>query len=336
LRYDIKNNPHLTKIIGRRPDILKLWQEKFEVGLEEISLEGTSKEVFDLKNWVSNKLIVDKHLGETNLLYLSNYLNAKFDEEKKKISEGLVNDFNVKMKDKKKKEIEQDPDYVNLKLQMECIKLAKAGETTNIKSFENVFKNIQKLLDLKTSTYGASEFAKDVKGILEMLEKSEKKKASQETFKVLVTDDPIDLLLCGTDVSGSCQRIDGTPNLNKGLLGYLMDGKNQLLAIKDSSGKIVARTMLRLLWDGTDPVLFRERFYPDAISSKESDALNRLAQQIAEKLKVPLTEKGGKGARYGKDLQALGGPAPYEYSDGSGGVQPRGLYSITGLNLVPS
>ena len=127
----------------------------------------------------------------------------------------------------------------------------------------------------------------------------------------------------------------GTPNLNKGLLGYLMDGKNRLLAIKDKSGKIVARCMLRLLWDGEQPVIYRERFYPDTISSKEAEALNNLAIKFAKELAVPLTA-GGEGAPYGKALQALGGPAPYEYSDGSGGVQKDGRYTISGARLVAS
>ena len=51
------------------------------------------------------------------------------------------------------------------------------------------------------------------------------------------------------------------PNLNKGLLGYLVDGKNRLIAIKEGD-KMIARCMLRLLWDGEQPVIYREVFYP--------------------------------------------------------------------------
>ncbi|WP_158227791.1 hypothetical protein, partial [Estrella lausannensis] len=61
-------------------------------------------------------------------------------------------------------------------------------------------------------------------------------------------------------------------------------------------------------------------------------ALNALAKQIAQDLGIPLTSQGG-GHPYGKDLMALGGPAPYEYSDGSGGLQKSGVYIIKSARI---
>lgn len=317
-RYDINTHPHLAKISESHPNILEMWKGDFQV---------------NPKNWVSTKLMDDNHLEDADLSYLKQHLDATSDEERKGAFSKLIKEFNEKKQGKNKKEIEEDPLCVNLKLQMELIKLAKGGETADLASFKKEFLEIQRLLNL--TKYGESEFAHDVEGILEKLEKSEEKSTTKEDFKVFVTDDPVDWMLCGTDVPGSGQRLDGIPGLNVGLLGYMMDGKNRLLVIKNSEGKIAARTLLSLLWDGDNPVLYRERLYPDTISAKESEALNRLAKQIAEKLNVPLTAKEGKGGAYGKSLHALGGPAPYEYSDACKGITVNGRYTITGANLFP-
>jgi len=209
-----------------------------------------------------------------------------------------------------------------LKLQQTCIALAEAQPD----NFIPLLTRIQEQLLEPHTGFATSEFAADVKGRL-------KSNKTATDLKIIFGDDPIDLLLCGTDVTGSCQRIGGDPKLNKGLLGYLMDGKNRLLAIKDRSGKIVARCMLRLLWDGERPVIYRERFYPDDFDSRLKNAMNEAAKEIAKVLDVPLT-CGDAGTPYGKPLQALEGPAPYEYSDAVGGVQKDGRYTVTHSNLI--
>jgi hypothetical protein len=311
--------------------LVEKWKEDVKVSLEEISENKQSQEEgFDSKAWLRTKLILDEHLGEEDLSYLRVYLETDSDETRKSVASNLTTELSTLSKGKKKHELEKDPTLLNLKLQMACIKLAMAGSTETIQTLEKNFREINQILDLKNA---ASEFSHDVKGILDTLEQANGKITSKETLQVLITDDPIDLLLAGSDVAGSCQRLDGTPQTNKGLLGYLMDGKNRLLAIKDSRGKIVARCILRLLWDGTQPVLYRERFYPDTIASKETEALKNLAIMLAKKLAVPLTDDG-EGSSYGKNLQALGGPAPYEYCDGAGGLQKDGLYTISDARLV--
>ena len=227
-----------------------------------------------------------------------------------------------------------DPILINLNLQKACLKLAKEGNTADKKSLINCLEEVDQSLHQETklkTCHKTSEFARDVKGLLETLKKETETGQKKRVLKAVFTDDPIDLLLCGTDVSGSCQRLDGTPNLNKGLLGYLIDGKNRLLAIKEGD-KIVARCMLALLWDGKKPVLYRERFYPDQIPEAQKQALNVLAKQVAQKLGLPLTCGEGH-IPYQSILQALGGPAPYEYSDGAVGIQKEGRFTIKAKKL---
>lgn len=129
------------------------------------------------------------------------------------------------------------------------------------------------------------EFKNDIKALIVGLTTT-----SQKNVFVVDTDDWQDLFLSGTEVLGSCQRIDGNPSHNVCLMAYVLDGKNRLLAIKDSSSKkIVARCILRLLWDPKEntPVLFQERIYP--FSTPEYDKLlNSLANTRAKELGLNL------------------------------------------------
>ena len=93
------------------------------------------------------------------------------------------------------------------------------------------------------------EFQNDLKGLSETLEKLNKV-SHYLGWKIVDSDDPCDLFLAGTEVEGSCQRINGEPRHNKCLLAYVLDGKNRIFAIKDETGRLKARAMMRLLWDG--------------------------------------------------------------------------------------
>ncbi|NBO24682.1 MAG: DUF4116 domain-containing protein, partial [Chlamydiae bacterium] len=122
------------------------------------------------------------------------------------------------------------------------------------------------------------------------------------------TEDPQDLLLSGTEVSGSCQNIAGNPGLNKCLMGYVLDGKVRVIAIKNAQGKIEARGILKLLVDKDNkPVLFLERIYP---FRQFELAIKELAKQKADQMHVPLFVNGQGQALYSK-----GCIAPYEYED---------------------
>lgn len=161
-------------------------------------------------------------------------------------------------------------------------------------------------------------------------------------YHVVDSDDPIDLMLCGTEVEGSCQKVDGKADMTKGLLGYLVDGKNRLLAVKDSEGKIVARCIMRLMWDGEKPVLFREIVYSSDKNNKHEALLNSMAHAKAKKLNLPLLceEISDIGNDYGKPLHSLSSPSPWEYCDaargiaGTEGLKMKGVYTISSAQLL--
>jgi len=137
-----------------------------------------------------------------------------------------------------------------------------------------------------------------------------------------VSDKWEDLLACGTDVSGSCQRVDGDPHFTKCLPAYILDGKNQLLCVKDVQGKLVSRVILRLLFKDQEIALFMERYYGD---EGYEDLLKRAALMIAKSLEVELYQAGE-----GVSLRSLGSAAPYEYCDAIGHIElgiTRGSFS---------
>lgn len=133
-----------------------------------------------------------------------------------------------------------------------------------------------------------------------------------------------DLFLSGTEVTGSCQRIDGQPHLNKCLLNYIIDGKIRMIALKNKAGRIVARSIVKLLWHPLDkrPVLFFEQTYP---RSFEKDQLIQLAEEKAKALGVPLYQ----ASKEGEELISFASRAPFEYEDGLMAVT-KGYYHVKG------
>jgi hypothetical protein len=149
-----------------------------------------------------------------------------------------------------------------------------------------------------------------------------------DRWTLVDTDDTQDLFLCGTEVKGSCQTIDGIPERNKCLMAYVIDGKNRLLAIKDHSGRIIARHILRILWDGNQPVLMLERLYPTVVAAELQEALKSFAQQRAGELGLPLLNIGdGTGTPYPHSIESLGSNAPFEYCHSSTGMT-TGIFKI--------
>lgn len=153
------------------------------------------------------------------------------------------------------------------------------------------------------------------------------------------TDQMQDLLLCGTEIDGSCQRIDGNPETTKGLIAYILDGKNRMLAIKNKqSGKIQARCLLKILLDNDTqkPVLFQERIYPTA--SEYTNLLNDLAENKAKDLNLSLytldTNNRNLNMQIRKKIISLKNSLAYEYVDGMRGMITNGEVTISAYKVI--
>ncbi len=157
-----------------------------------------------------------------------------------------------------------------------------------------------------------------------------------DTFTVIDTDDWQDLFLSGTEVLGSCQRIDGSPHLNQCLLAYILDGKNRMLAVKDSKGRVIARSIFRLLWDEElrKPVLFQEALYSNVSDENIKKALYEYAKERARRLQCPLYTHNTRHSQP-VSLTSLGSPAPFEYVDALRGPQTNGCFTLKEAYKVP-
>jgi hypothetical protein len=353
VRYETSNNPHLRQIFNLRPDLVEKWQASLEMKFDDLATTGEEQKPIDTRTWIQTRLFEFKHLGDTELTYLSDYLKAETPEDKKKISASLSEKLKEISKEKEKKELREKITKATSK--NERTKLKK--DLKKLQTLSEDDKKVQTTLMLQESCMvllaaepgnqldclkkiqgicahlGTNEFSNDVAALITELSKQKQPGVGQKGLRAMITDDPIDLLLCGTEINDSCQRVNGDASKNKGLLGYLMDGKNRLLVIKDSSGRNIARCKLSLLWDGEEPVLYREYFYPCTLTPENKRMLNELAKQVARNMGLKLTSDDG-GELYGKTLYSEEGPAPFEYSDGGGGVCRNGCYSITSAKII--
>jgi hypothetical protein len=138
-------------------------------------------------------------------------------------------------------------------------------------------------------------------------------------------------------VPGSCQRITGDPFLNKCLLAYCLDGKNSIIAVKDGTGKLLARSIFRLLWDDLNecPVLFLDRLYPDSCLQEYKEAILSVALQQSQALGCPLLSSWGEAhIPYEGYAVSLKSSCPYEYADAGGGVRIEGAFRIEAPRVV--
>lgn len=165
-----------------------------------------------------------------------------------------------------------------------------------------------------------------------------------------------DLFLCTTEVGGSCLTIYGNCDDNKGFLAYVMDGKNKVLAVKDTSGKLVARAVLRFVLDqDQQPVLLLDTFYTSVPyhHSKETpspymqleEAIKEAAKRKAKSMGVPLvsafsSSQAATRTLYPKPVISLAGRVPYECCNAVGALGKdemceAGKFELEKTLLVP-
>jgi hypothetical protein len=107
------------------------------------------------------------------------------------------------------------------------------------------------------------------------------------------SEDWQDLFLCGTEVQGSCQNVNGNAYNTQGLLGYLLDGKIRILTLKEAEdGPIKARCLVKLIKNPEGKAaLLVEPSYPFD-TSLEAKELKKFAKERADALGLDLYEVG--------------------------------------------
>lgn len=315
-RLEQANSPHLQAVFLARPDLQQKWNIQKDYPLADyIGKDAdTTENAFDLSTFLNKQLNTDQHIA---LPQLQKYLLESDALQKESIYRHLSMLVTTHTSEEERNKAQAQ------KLLIECTFKTFALQPT--KAQLSHIEAISSALHLSDN----HPFTADLNLIKQNIVRSQPQ--IDNSYRLLFTDNYYDLLMCGTDVEGSCQRVDGTPSLNKGLIGYLTHGQDRLLLIKNGAGKIQGRSILRLAWDQTKlkPVLFLSRLYPSNLAQNQQQAIIKLACELAQSLDLPLLSKEeGQGEAYKGTICGLGGAAPTEYIDEKPGLAEHGRYSV--------
>ncbi|WP_257282389.1 hypothetical protein [Endozoicomonas sp. ISHI1] len=147
-----------------------------------------------------------------------------------------------------------------------------------------------------------------------------------ETLKL--TEDPWDLFISGLEVR-TCLTPDGAQDYSRGLMSYVMDGRNAMIVRKNAKGDILSRSVIRMVLDQDDrPALFLEKAYPDKSDLLFIDA----AREIADEMELPLYHRADpKKGETGEAVKILQGRAPFDYFDAFMVTKERQEFTITNV-----
>ncbi len=334
-------NPHLETIFKDRSDLKKAWVEQVSLAAEEMAVQKSELKEEEpgerVKRLFATQFLVDRHLGgaeqEIKYPHLTQYLNnpqegaasiqkisAKMSELEAKVQEGL----SMKARNQALAKLKEGDDYKGLQIERAALELLLNEEPSLIKE------KTEALIKLLPPN---NEFRHDLSGLLH------EQSTNEYVYTVLDSDHPNDFLLMGTEVEGSCQRVNGDPSKNCCILGYALDAKHRLALVKDAEGRIVARSVLRLLIDSEgNPVLFQERVYVANPDPKWPELIRKIALKKANSLGVPLLISpldfdNHIGKAYQHPILAGNKPVPFEYVDALGGRHP-GPYEINNVRQV--
>lgn len=335
MRYDLKKSKHLNTIFCKNESLLEKWKTQLSFSAEEIlskikmqTLPEKSESPQELTRRLIKLAVDHGHLG----------LNANTDYPNLHVFKDWDNITAIRLIMSKLRE-EQNLLSSKKSLPKDMLIKKKKLNSIEIYCFQLLDPNIaeEKLKELLRTLYNnlpdGMVFKEDIKGILETISAQ---KTPQTKWIVQDSDEWEDMLLMGTEVNNSCQKITGEPEFNKCLLAYIHDGKNRLVVVKDASKKIIARAVLRLLWDKNlqQPVVFLERLYTSINSSILKSLVCELAQYKAKQLGMPLVAITQEYSDvkiqtpYPGILDSLEGPTPFEYVDALGGIKNNGEFSI--------
>lgn len=367
MRYEASSNSHLAVVFKKNSKLQEKWQKGHTLTVGEIYKKSTEeglkmaaveKQVETpqetMMKFLREKVLRDKHLNPVIYKHFATCLeDPKKCDVALKLCKGDITAATKLLGEQDFKSLTPDINnkitlpYFQSKLEEALISLLKAPQSQRTSL-------IAKLIISVRSLYGhQAQFAADLEILKRQLEEAESKskedssgieksEANYDNYVVADTGTWEDMILSGTEVSGSCQRISGDVHFNKCLLAYMLDGKNRAIVIKNpKTGKIVARSLMRLLWDEKDgkAVLFQERLYVNpGVPNRAKTAIDLMFAMRAKELQVPLVKSVpdipdkwlamAKIPRYLHDLMSLGSPAPFEYVDAAGKGITDGKFTL--------
>lgn len=214
--------------------------------------------------------------------------------------------------------------------------LTKEEQIQILKKIQTIFKDFPDF-----------EFKNDLKTKIADLQKPASLNPVMKNALIRITDDPLELFLAGTSVKESCQRPNGYPNLNIGLLGYVKNGYNLMIRIDDERGNLLASALLKIpLNQNNKGVLFLENVYfgvscPVEYEKSCKEAIREMAREAAkEKMEMDLIATKGvyhpqESNRFNEPVHYLECSSPCEYSDAAFGLE-LGAYTICRTKKSPN
>jgi hypothetical protein len=137
----------------------------------------------------------------------------------------------------------------------------------------------------------------------------------------------------GEEPVASCQSYkDGS--MNKGLTSTVVDPAVRVIQVRQKGGKIIARSLLRLLQNAQgEPTLYVERLYSTNSHPKIQEIVNSFAVEKAKSMGIKAfgaieDSVGSKNIEI-TSLESKASRAPYVYSDAAGGLSSLGVFSIS-------
>ncbi|MEC7839598.1 MAG: hypothetical protein VX777_06130 [Chlamydiota bacterium] len=312
-RYSLENSPHLKKVFQQRSSTFQIWQENYHTEAFELfnayELETKHEKInfFDqFRQWI----LEDKHIPEKDMHLKFPVLNRILLNQKLPKLE-IVNEALNELRGK----VVPSYEIQNVKFQIKALKL--------LIDDQSVLKNLK---GLKSEIAFEYEFKRNITNLIKIMQI--KKHVNIGNCIAEITDTPESLLMMGSDC-GTCQRVDGSPKLNRGLMG-VFNGKYKLVTIRDKdSGKIYARTLLKVLLnkETNEGVLFMERIYTNAADPRLKLGIRKLCLSHAKKMRMPLLQSSSRGRKYPNSIYSEVDRFNIEYVDALGGVQVGG-YTI--------
>ncbi len=339
-RYDLQQQPQLKLALGNNPELLKFWRYGSTEGLDNFfarikhNLSMTQETELDVLEFLKRRSL--EHLTKTLFPIVHEYLAAESPAVKEGILINAENTFNNGIET-------HNNNILGLKkITQISIGLIKLFEDFSVISNEKTIQRLHAIRKLTEQHENCEQFYIDLSNAMDWLKnkQSGNKKddhGNVEKYKdqiITDTDHFWDMFMMGTDVMGSCQDINGSASLNCCLIGgYVLSGHIRQIAIIDTkTEKILARSVLRLMWDEIYnlPVLFIEEPYPHLTNVLYKQAIIEFAKLRATELGCSLvsllTNAAAASETYPNPLRVIA-VKHAEYVDALG-AQQRSPYEI--------
>ncbi|RYF11154.1 MAG: hypothetical protein EOO40_03845, partial [Deltaproteobacteria bacterium] len=206
-RQDLAANPHLERVHAIRPEILSKWHQ---ASARHFNFGGASAR-WDAHAWLYTALVENRHLGDglQKMPLLQRFLlsGAPAAQLRPLLSQAVA-------------QVRGGGRTPLTVLQLACVRLVYAVPTAQRAALVKVQQALHDLMPAQQANPEPGDaaslaFRQDVEKQLRQLAEGPNASCASKLV-VLDTSDPYLLLMSGTDVPGSCQRLDGPPHYNKG------------------------------------------------------------------------------------------------------------------------